>query len=367
MDSGDHVATYVPAFELFTAVIGNTLQGKQVTTRVIGIKCNTVHYALLRELFSQLFTNPPSDIAHIKFMLSGILTIIGTAAYQNLIHDNNQHFNNLATIPIAGIIDAHVDIDICIVDPKESDRCMTLREILLTNEWCSTVETTHMDGQLLLTTNKCNLLDACQWLDTNLEPLFTKHLTKNQQFQLHPEYPFPQCMDHISVTSTTKQSYAEKLMNGIPPYATTVTDKDKFLKFPMKHHDKNPKCVYDENHFPKLNTLPIPQPTDSATIKSTANSNNPGANTYNKPKVDLKAIQAKLKKSLTTDFTKLINAAINNFQAKMKTSFEKLDNCYDDLSTTVAMLNQPYQCLNSTLEQIQNNLLSSSRGGDGHA
>jgi len=26
MDSGDHVATYVPAFELFTTVIGNTYQ-----------------------------------------------------------------------------------------------------------------------------------------------------------------------------------------------------------------------------------------------------------------------------------------------------------------------------------------------------
>ena len=32
MDSGDHVATYVLAFELFTTVLGNTYQKKQVTT-----------------------------------------------------------------------------------------------------------------------------------------------------------------------------------------------------------------------------------------------------------------------------------------------------------------------------------------------
>jgi len=83
--------------------------------------------------------------------------------------------------------------------------------------------------------------------------------------------------------------------------------------------------------------------------------------------VDLKAIQAKLKKSLTTDFTKLINATMNNFQGEMKASFEKLDSHYDDLSTTVGMLNKQYQQLNITLEQIQNNLLSALKGGDGQA
>jgi len=49
----------------------------------------------------------------------------------------------------------------------------------------------------------------------------------------------------------------------------------------------------------------------------------------------------------------------------MKASFEKLDSRYDELSTTVGMLNQQYQQLNGTLGQIQNNLLSARKRGDG--
>jgi len=58
---------------------------------------------------------------------------------------------------------------------------------------------------------------------------------------------------------------------------------------------------------------------------------------------------------------------MNNFQGKIKASFDKLDSCYNELSTTVGMLNQQYQHLNSTLEKMQNNLPSAHKGGDGHA
>jgi len=47
MDSGDHVDTYVPPFEIFSSVISNTLEGKHINTRAIRVKCNTPHYALL--------------------------------------------------------------------------------------------------------------------------------------------------------------------------------------------------------------------------------------------------------------------------------------------------------------------------------
>jgi len=41
MDSGDHVDTYVPPFELFSTVISNTFETKHVNTHAIGVKCNT--------------------------------------------------------------------------------------------------------------------------------------------------------------------------------------------------------------------------------------------------------------------------------------------------------------------------------------
>jgi len=179
---------------------------------------------------------------------------------------------------------------------------------------------------------------------------------------------------HINVKLTTKQ-YAEKLLTGIPTYAMAVIDKNKFLKFPMKHHNKNPKYLFDEWMFPKLKPPPATTTDTNMETNTTTSSNSTSEtdtatakiNGKSKAKVDLNAIQAELKKSLTTDFTKLLNAAMNNFQGEMKASFEKLNSHYDDLSTTIGMLNQQYQRLNRTLEQIQNNLPSALQGGDGCA
>jgi len=384
MDSGDHVETYVPPFTLFSTVISNTQETKKATTRTVGVKCSAKHHALLRELFTQLFTNPPSEIAYIRFSLSGILTVIGATAYQNLIRDNNKHFDTLATIPIAGITNTHLDLDIPIHDPQDPNKRMTIREILLANDWCSTVETTHIDGRLLLTTTKHNLVEARQWLDENLEPLFLHHLSKNPQFQPHPEFNIPRRTDRISVNSTT-QKYAEKLVNSIPTYTNTATDKDKFSKFPTKHNSKNPKYVFDKKEFPKLSK------THSSTTATTSNQSlaqketNTATSTKQPEKtntsadkipIDFKAMQAQIQKNLEKDFTALLNAKFEDFHSDVKDSFAKLDTRYDTLHTDVTelgnmvkMLMTQQQRMHETLESLQNNLKAPSprRGGDGRA
>jgi len=383
MDSGDHVDTYVPPFEIFSTIISNTHDGKKATTHAIGIKCSAKHHALFRELFTQLFTNPPSDIAHIRFSLSGIITVIGAAAYQNLIRDNNKHFDTLATVPVAGITNQHLELDIHIADPKEPNKRMTIREILLANDWCSTIETTHIDSRLLLTTTRFNLKDARLWLDKNLEPLFTRYLTKNPQYQPHTEFPIPRRMDRISVNPTTQQ-YAEKLMNSIPNYTANATDKDKFSKFPIKHHDKNPKYKFDDKQFRKLSTPQSSTGTPNSNNRPDASEKKepvskkpaPAKSTTDNNPVDFKALQAQIQKNLEKDFTLLINAKFEDFHLDIRASFNKLDTCYDklnttvtDLSNTIKMLTQQQQHLSDTLDAIQNNLRhpSSSRGGDGHA
>jgi len=376
MDSGDHLDTYVPPFEIFSTVISNTHESKHVNTRAIGIKCAARHHALFRELFSQLFTTPPTKLAHIQFSLSGILTVIGAAAFQNLIRDNNKHFDNLATIPLAGITNDHLDLDIPVADPKDPNHRMTIRKIILANEWCSTIETTHTNGRLLLTTTKHNLAEARQRIDQNMEPLFTHFLPKNPRFAPHSNYPIPRRTDRISINTTTKQ-YAAKLVNSIPNYGTTGKDKDKFSKFPTKHQDKNPKYIYSEQNFPTLKKPPTPQNTPDSNIQQpaskTPNTKNtqptPGTPTFQpKQPFDLQALKAQIQKNLETDFTKLINAKIDDFHSEIRHTMKKMETSYDELSTAVKMLTEQQQRMHVTLESLQNNITnhpSPSNRGDG--
>jgi len=85
MDNGNDVTTFVPPFELFATKLGSSLADNRVSTIAIGIKARESHHNLLQELFSQLFTQPPSDLAHVQYSLCGIATIIRHLEYQSLL------------------------------------------------------------------------------------------------------------------------------------------------------------------------------------------------------------------------------------------------------------------------------------------
>jgi len=146
MDSGDHIATYIPPFKLFSMVISNTHDKNTVYTCTLGIKCTALHHALMQELMSLLFTKPPTELVYIQFLLSSIISLIGIEAYCNLIRDNNKHFDNIATIPVIGITNEHLNTDIHVADPANPHCHMTLHEIILDTPWCHHIETTKTDG-----------------------------------------------------------------------------------------------------------------------------------------------------------------------------------------------------------------------------
>jgi len=68
---------------------------------------------------------------------------------------------------------------------------------------------------LLLASTKNQLMNACQWLDQNLGPLFTKHFPKNTWFHELSDGMIPRWLDKI-VTSEATENYAKKLMTTIP-------------------------------------------------------------------------------------------------------------------------------------------------------
>jgi len=379
MDSGDHVTTYVPPFELFPTPISHTHECVTVSTRTIGIKCNPDHYALLRELFSKLFTNPATEIAHIQFSLSGIISIIGMEAYRNLIRDNNKHFDNMVTIPIIGVTAEHLDTDIHITNPSNPNLRMSLREIFLETPWCHNIETTKTDGRILLVTTKIHVKDAHIWIDGNLEPLFTRFLPKNPRFRPHPEYPIPTRTDRLLTTATTND-YAAKLASSIPNYSNNGKAIDKFSKFPSKPAHKQPRYAYDPNQFPKIKPAASATIQDSATIQTKTTKTAPNTHTTKKTntvtntqsqQLDALTTHESTHQELTKHFmqmcSQMMASSIAGLQQDFRQSFAKLDNRYDTLSTQVDTLNKQYQHLHSMVSNLQAKYPSPHQGGDGHA
>jgi len=363
MDSGDHIATYVPPFELFSTIISHTHDNNKVSTRTLGIKCSAVHHKLLRELLSQFFTKPTSDFAHIQFSLSGVVSIIGIEAYRNLIRDNNKHFNNIATVPIVGINNAHLDI-------------------FMDTPWCHNLETTKTDGRILIVTSKANVQDACVWIDSNLDPLFTCFLPTNPRFQPHTEYAVPIRTDQIQTTTTTT-NYAAKLASSIPTTLHAGKDKDKFSKFPTKPNSKHPKYTYDDTQFPKL----LNKDTSNLSKTTTSTKQNTGTNITRTTNASCKnspsrtntteqmTLHDQTQQDLAEKFMSMMQTTmqttLSNFRQDMqhdlRQSLAKIDNRYDNLSQQVETLSKQYQHLNQVISNLQAMHPSSSNGEDGHA
>jgi len=343
----------------------------KVLTRAIGIKCSMMHQPILCKLFSQIFTAPTPDSAHIQLSLIGIPSLIGIKAYQNLLHENNKYFVNLASIPINGITQNHLETDIHVVHADDPNKCMTLCDIILANEWCSTIKVTQTLDHIIIVTQ---LSEASQWIDKNLEVLYCVHLSKNSCFQPSMENAIPYCTNHIRALECLA-TYANKLKTSIPLYKPEQSGKDTFSIFPAQQHIKTFQFIFDLNQFPELykQTKTIKQKAQTDAITSitsaitTAPSQQPTVTPTTHHLVNLKAIQEEIKCNLSTDFTKLIQAKLASFQADMCSFMAKLNTKYNNLSHAVALLSQQFQQQHQVFTALQNNHPSSLVRGDGHS
>jgi len=259
---------------------------------------------------------------------------------------------------------------------------MTLREILMDTPWCHNIETTKTDGHILIVTSKANVQDARAWIDSNLEPLFTRYLPKNQRFQPHPEYAVPIRTDQIQTTATTTD-YTAKFASSIPTNLHAGKDKDKFSKFPTKPNTKHPKYSFDETQFPKLlnkdnsnppnTTTSTKQNTGNNITRTTkaSNKNNPTRTTTNEHMTLHDQTQQDLAEKFMNMMQANLQTTLSNFrhdmQQDLRLSLTKIDNRYDNLSQQVKTLSKQYQHLNQIISNLQANHPSSSHGEDGHA
>jgi len=160
-------------------------------------------------------------------------------------------------------------------------------------------------------------------------------------------------------------------MHSIPNYGTAIKDKDRFAKFPAKHHDRHPTYAFNEKNFPTLKPAPTSTTNTPKTNKKTTehtNANNTAATTSTTadttpPPFDLKALQAQIEKNMTIDFTKLLNTKMEDFRADIKGTLETVN----ELRSAVTLLQKQQQHSYDILQALQNTLQSPSpsRKGDG--
>jgi len=257
-----------PSFELFLTPVGYGTGTTRVATRTIGIKTNVMHGTLLHELLLRMATTK-TDNPLLKFVPVGMATTIGPEPYKQLICSNNAYLSSIATIPVEGITDETLELDITVHYPNKPAANKTIKEILLDNEWCINIEPTETEGKIFILTTKSDLDTARQWLDANLEPIFTKHLPKNPRFIPNSDNQAPRRTDQ-PIMSATLGRYVDALTHSIPT-AKPNTNANTTNKYSRPPPNRAPKLVtisFQEKQQKQPDQKPAAQPAPSKTTQN---------------------------------------------------------------------------------------------------
>jgi len=110
-----------------------------------------------------------------------------------------------------------------------------LMDILLVNEWCMNIELTETEGKIFIITTKQDINHGWRWLDTNLPPLFMKHLTKNQHFMPDNQNPIAWCNDQVR-HNTALTDCMDALKQTLTPMANMETKPVSKYTCPLSIH-----------------------------------------------------------------------------------------------------------------------------------
>ncbi len=378
MDSGDDTQTFVPPFEVFSTKITAGTKTDKTYTETIGIACATHHSKLLGELAARLFKAPPRYLSHMKYIPSGIHTVVGDDTYRLMITDNNKFLTTGASIPIEGIDETTLDTMMTLtIGKSKTKEDITLRELLLRTSWCTQVEKTETPGKIIVVTTKGQIQIARRWLDDSIPKLFNTHLPKNPNFKPFQK-TLPTRTDRIQTTDAmTTYADALKTQYQQPKDQTTDTNK-QFTKPPTRKTPR--KYLFDPADFPVINAKKSRNTNTSSTTSSvttektdnttkTITSNPPESLALPPQKFDLEALKNKIRNNIKADLEQMISSQIEPLQQQLEplrtevcTNQKELTTRIDDLadamkllSTQISQLSESFQIFKSSPPMMRGN------------
>jgi len=146
-------------------------------------------------------------------------------------HPAPGYLTAITMIPIEGINDDTLDLTVIPLTVTTPNDQVSIRNILLSNTWCIQVEPTQTPGKILIIMTKGQINAACNWLDKNLESLFTVYLARNPDYKPNKDQPVPTRTDIVKHT-TTMQTYMQSLIHKyhVSPYQPTPPNEKQFIK-----------------------------------------------------------------------------------------------------------------------------------------
>jgi len=217
MSSGDEFIPDIPEFEIYRTRISHGREPTQVSTEVLGIKTAPKDAKLLSEFLTRLAAATNNDTRDGVYIPKGAAYVLGTTTYEQVMRDNNFFLTTVATIPV----NLQYEAWFAVIDPNQTSETepVSLHDHLLQKPWFLRVESVAKDKCLVVTT-KSNLLEAREWIDTNLEAMIRKSIPQGID---PPSSSLPRRLDKPQPSESSK-TYADILKQQFSLATTSPPD-----------------------------------------------------------------------------------------------------------------------------------------------
>jgi len=294
-----------------------------------------------------------------KFIPAGLTKVVGTETMQQIIRANNQFLQNMVSIPINGISPVALKAEIVQDNTKpEKDQTKTTAYDYITSaEWCQGLEPTDREGRYLLLTTQQEVKEAREWLDDNLEELFTEYIPQYQTFTPIEGYDYPKRGDKPRF-SHQFGSYAEHLRAIYTPSTTTteteITDT-KWNKSPIHKNRPQPVRTFNfdsEQEYPELPAKKAKR-TQSGDQKQQDNTINKVEVTAPQNTTNAKLLREQIMAEMKIDMTKIIQQEVESIRTDFTTQLKTLS---EDVNSQIAEVIQTMQALNQRFNEVMERL-----------
>jgi len=262
MTNGDDYIPILPNFEIYRTRLSHGRALTQVSTDVIGIKCEPRDAKLLGEFFARMASETNNDNRDGVFIPKGAAYLLGPKMYEQVLQDNNFFLTTVATIPV----NLEYEAWFAVIDPHNNGSDpISLHEHLLRKPWFLQIESVGKNKCLVVTTRP-NLPEARSWIDDNLEKLVRKSIPTGID---PPASLLPRRLDK-PVYSATSQTYADILKKQFSLVSAPQTNTTDNNRPPRKRHASI--LDYDSDKSPDYPPL---ETTNATNTTSTTNTQQP--------------------------------------------------------------------------------------------
>jgi len=100
MSNGDEFVMILPPFEIYQTHLSHGHEPQQIKTDVLRVKCAPHDAQLLSKFFTHMASTTSNDQRDGVILPKGVVHLLGTQTYKQVLKDNNFFLTTVATIPI---------------------------------------------------------------------------------------------------------------------------------------------------------------------------------------------------------------------------------------------------------------------------